>query len=391
MTVHKNDRLVELIYDAASDSRRWLYVLKELKQNLNADAVNWSEFDVERRKGRILDSIGYSQSYLSSYAETYAALNVWLQELWSMVPGRVSLGEEILTEAQLTKTKFYVEWLEPQGLIYRICLIVKQKDQRIFYLEALRSKAKYPYDKHAKLYLSSLLPHLQQALQRNDYLWQLAVFKDIFDRWSCALLVVDKHARPLMMNCAAEQLLHDKSIFDINFNRLTPTGLKAASRFKDMVVKAASYTSTGDANQTNEAMVVPRRNHRIPVWIIVTPLSRKLRVVVCQEVEVALVYVYLPENVRTLQESMLKTLFGFTPAEQRLVLLILEGWRLHEAAASLGISINTARTHMKRIYVKTKTQCQADLVRVLLSGGWESLSYVPDQPKKVTQKISRIT
>ncbi len=378
LTNVENERLIGLIYDAASDNRRWVYVLKEMQQSLNAKVVNWSEFDFKRKEGKILDSIGYDQLYLRSYTEKYAPINKWLQEQWYISPDKVSLGEEILTEAQLIQTKFYAEWLKPQGLFHRICAVVKQEDQRVFYLEALRSKAKGPYDYQAKLYLSSLLPHLQQAMQRNNYFWQLAVLKDVIDSWPCALLAVDKDARPLIMNRAAEQIVHDQNIFCPNLDRLSLTGLKSASRFHELIANAASSTSA-NGSQAGEVMIIPRRNNRLPIWAVVVPLSRKLRSVVCQEGEIALVYIYLPEFGGVLQETMLKAFFGLTPAEQRLVLLIIEGCRLDEVAERLSISKNTVRTHMKSIYCKTKTDCQTDLVRLLLGGLWgQLLSAKPD-------------
>jgi DNA-binding CsgD family transcriptional regulator len=54
-----------------------------------------------------------------------------------------------------------------------------------------------------------------------------------------------------------------------------------------------------------------------------------------------------------------------TPAEARLTALIVSGHSLHAAATCLSITKNTARTHMKRIYVKTETHRQVDLVRLL--------------------------
>jgi DNA-binding CsgD family transcriptional regulator len=59
-----------------------------------------------------------------------------------------------------------------------------------------------------------------------------------------------------------------------------------------------------------------------------------------------------------------------TPAEQRVALLIMQGYKLDEAADRLSISRNTLRTHLKRIDVKTNTNRQSDLVRVLLTGPW---------------------
>jgi DNA-binding CsgD family transcriptional regulator len=58
-------------------------------------------------------------------------------------------------------------------------------------------------------------------------------------------------------------------------------------------------------------------------------------------------------------------LYGLTRAEERLLHLILDGLGLFEAAERLGVSRNTARTHMKRIYAKTGTRRQAELMRSL--------------------------
>lgn len=43
---------------------------------------------------------------------------------------------------------------------------------------------------------------------------------------------------------------------------------------------------------------------------------------------------------------------GLTPSEARVVRLLVEGLRLDDAAARLGISVQTARTHVRRSYLK---------------------------------------
>jgi DNA-binding CsgD family transcriptional regulator len=44
---------------------------------------------------------------------------------------------------------------------------------------------------------------------------------------------------------------------------------------------------------------------------------------------------------------------------------LLHGERLEDYAARAGISMNTARTHLKSIFAKTETTRQAELVRLL--------------------------
>lgn len=63
---------------------------------------------------------------------------------------------------------------------------------------------------------------------------------------------------------------------------------------------------------------------------------------------------------------LLRELHGLTRAEARLTQSLLEGHSIESAAAVLGISRNTARTHLKRVFSKTGTCRQADLVSLLL-------------------------
>ncbi len=66
--------------------------------------------------------------------------------------------------------------------------------------------------------------------------------------------------------------------------------------------------------------------------------------------------------------GILAGLFDLTGAEARVAREIAGGATPEETAIRLGISIETVRTHLKRIFAKTGTHRQADLVR-LLSGG----------------------
>lgn len=67
-------------------------------------------------------------------------------------------------------------------------------------------------------------------------------------------------------------------------------------------------------------------------------------------------------------EDRLRRQFDLTPTESRVAAMIVHGRGLFEAAGLMGITRNTARTHMKRIYAKTGARRSADLVRVLAAG-----------------------
>jgi len=54
--------------------------------------------------------------------------------------------------------------------------------------------------------------------------------------------------------------------------------------------------------------------------------------------------------------------FGLTPAESRLLDALCGGASLSQASASLGVARTTARTHLQRIFDKSGTHRQAELV-----------------------------
>ena len=64
--------------------------------------------------------------------------------------------------------------------------------------------------------------------------------------------------------------------------------------------------------------------------------------------------------------SRLGETLGLTPTETRLAVELASAHSFEEAAKSLKISPNTARTHLKRIFAKTHTRSQAELVSLVL-------------------------
>ena len=63
----------------------------------------------------------------------------------------------------------------------------------------------------------------------------------------------------------------------------------------------------------------------------------------------------------------LRTLYGLTPAEIRLALAFQSKASITAAAASEGLTSGTARQYMKRIFKKTSTSNQAQLMKILLT------------------------
>ena len=66
-------------------------------------------------------------------------------------------------------------------------------------------------------------------------------------------------------------------------------------------------------------------------------------------------------------ETVLRSVFGLTVMQAKLARLIASGQSLESAGDELGISQETARTHLKVVFAKTDTHRQAELTAMLSS------------------------
>lgn len=68
---------------------------------------------------------------------------------------------------------------------------------------------------------------------------------------------------------------------------------------------------------------------------------------------------------RKLSPVTLQNLFGFTPAESRLAVLLANGKSVIECADALGVRISTVREKLGNLFAKTGTSRQPELVSIL--------------------------
>jgi DNA-binding CsgD family transcriptional regulator len=80
-----------------------------------------------------------------------------------------------------------------------------------------------------------------------------------------------------------------------------------------------------------------------------------------------LVFIVDPANRSSIPLARLVDAFGLTPAEARVAVASSAGKTTLETAHLLGLSPNTVKTHMRRVFAKTGTGRQAELARLVAS------------------------
>src|SRR5262249_9355108 len=108
-----------------------------------------------------------------------------------------------------------------------------------------------------------------------------------------------------------------------------------------------------------------RASHDRPLNLLVAPLRGRL---LSRETPRATIVVFVtdPDRVPSTPAERVQRWLGVTRAEAALVMQLLRGRSVEDAADALGISAHTARTQLKRALTKTSTGRQAELIRLAL-------------------------
>lgn len=363
--------LLDLIYEGVTDPSAWQEVLRRLQQILAAEVVLLARHDVATGNGACIHQIGMDPVLVGRYEAEFARQNPWMQAERLYRGHSVVTGEDVVQNADLMKTDFYEHYLRPQRLLHRMCGVICRQGPEFWYLTAARRPDQPVFDDADTRRLARLLPHVERALELS---WQFArersarqALLDVLDQLPTAIVVVDAEAHPVMINTAAEGILALRDGMLVNRKRLEALWHAERARLAQLIASACA-AANGAAAAAGGHLTVTRPSGFRPFLVMVSPLPRGYCGRAGQPGRVAAVVIKDPQaQPRASAESRreIAKLYQLTRAEERLLDLILNGLGLFEAAEQLGVSRNTARTHMKRIYAKTGTRRQAELVRRL--------------------------
>ncbi len=180
------------------------------------------------------------------------------------------------------------------------------------------------------------------------------------DRLSIGVVLVKITAEVLYMNRTALDMAASGDALTVIHQRLAAAAFEDASALRRLIIQAGRSTDEGP----RYAMLLSRKSSLRPLSIIVAPVRRASPSRASQK-PAALVFVSDPEGNPESPEDLLVGLYGLTQTEAVLTAELLKGRGLIWAAQQLSISINTAKTHLKRVFEKTETNSQAELVRII--------------------------
>jgi DNA-binding CsgD family transcriptional regulator/PAS domain-containing protein len=355
--------LIAVIYEAGMDFSLWPYALGRIASAFGAPSAQWI------RQGETpFDWLAFASAIDPEYQKKYIDYYHGVNPIWQRVPstpaGTIQTDTMVIPRAELRRTEFFNDFLVPQqiGGLLNAVVLLEEGRQTIVTVQGGRQFE--PSD--VELY-KLLTPHLQRAVQINIELARARLSQiasvAALNHLEQGILFVDLNANVKFANKAAENFFASRDL------RLNKGQLEASSAAETATLHAviAKCADTGIKNRRSDFVSLRREAGRSPLSLLIAPLPTGIPVSPIVPQPVAVIFVNDPDKNNKPTVVQLREKFGMTPAEASFTVEILNGDGIQAAADRLSISRATARTHLSRIFDKTGTRRQAELVRVLLS------------------------
>ncbi len=271
----------------------------------------------------------------------------------------------------LFDTPLFRDWAGAMGYCDNLTSVLLQRRERAGLLGLARHESVGPATDREVALLRLLAPHLRRAVAIGDLLdmqaLETAALHDSMDGLSVGIGVVAADGAILHANAAAKAMLDDAQgpIRRSHDGRLAGRRGGATEELRGAIAAAAEGATRiggagiGVALGTTEGLDPAAVAH-------VLPLAGGSGRRGLMPRAAAAVFVSAPRAATpaVTLDAVARSL-GLTPAEARLLGRLVAGDSVTEAAVTLGVAASTARTHLNRIFGKTGTSRQAELVALV--------------------------
>jgi DNA-binding CsgD family transcriptional regulator len=212
-----------------------------------------------------------------------------------------------------------------------------------------------------------LSPHICRALLISDALDLQSIvatrLAETVDHLSTGVLLTEEKGRIAYMNGSAEAILKDSGALKSKDGHLVATRPHA----RDALSRALEESSAGRAPSTSGQHAIPLPDEEGSGLIAnVLPLQwRDGRNPLAALPGAAAVIIQNPAEGAPAPIEAIGLLYGLTAAERNVLEHVAASHSPQETADHLGVSVNTVKTHLQKIFAKTNTARQADLVSLV--------------------------
>lgn len=356
--------LVDLIYASAVDPAAWKGAIEAIQGAVSGCGALLG-LDIAG-KPSLFEFTGYDSAAMESFASTYATRSyVW--GLLRQTPEGVPIHDRrVLTPELRQRDTFANEWAVRYDTTDCVVLPLIKRERATAFAVFARAPCCGEFDPQTQALIERLRPHLQRAarirVQLEDAEFSTNLGFEAIEKIHHSVVLVAGDGAVLFANAAARRLFETRgSGLTLRNSRLTARQGDQNGLLQRLIGQSAGLV---DGTRTGGALAVQQEDGFRPLTICSVPLPNEHRWSAEFRNVTLLLIADTAQQYRP-AEATLRALFQLTRAEARLALRLIDGATLAQAAADLAVARTTVASQLRSIFCKTRTNRQADLIRLL--------------------------
>lgn len=345
--------MLEGLYEGIASPGKWQGALQQVNTALGG--VSAALVSLHRPSDQL--TIEYAGAMIPDLAAGFAAM----QEVdpgRAAVPlltaGKIYIDHDFHGHAGLLRMPFYRDFLHPAGIGHYALIPVGTEADELPALSVQREVGRRSFTSRERQLMQAVQPHLRNALALRKQLQhqraESLVLKSTLDALNFPLLVCSPRGRVVIGNAAGTRWLRTPGC------PLTPDPNHTPAIVRRLLEQACGR----DADEPRSGSLMLAGDD----ILVALPLAGQADV--SWPDALALVAIQGPQWRKPPAGTLLRTLFGLTPAEIRLVQhMMRHDDPLPAVAEQLQLSLNTVRTQLRSVFQKTHTRRQSDLLRLI--------------------------
>ncbi len=359
------------IYDAALDPALWPQALEQATAFVGGCAAGLYSKDSVSKSADINRNFtfGADPDIQKSYMEKYARLDPSTTGLFFFGVGEIIDTADIMPLGEFYETRFYREWVKPLGWIDAVHSLLEKSTSSYSVVSIFRHESDGPVDAGCRRRMQLLAPHIRRSVLIGKTIQlktaETATFASVLDSVAAGIFLVDATGRLVHANTRGHAMIAQDNALRAAAGRLIASNSDTDQALRDSFAAAAR----GDICLDTRGIAIPIRDgeHRYVAHVL--PLtSGARRSAGAGYAATAAVFVRRAELEAPAAPEVIARLYGLTPSELRVLLTLFDTTNgVPDIAETLGISEATTKTHLRRLFEKTGTKRQADLVKLVAS------------------------
>jgi DNA-binding CsgD family transcriptional regulator len=365
-------RVIGDIYDASLDPALWPNALESISGYVGVASASLHSQDSVSGATDALFWWGRESSaphFFKIYLEKYGKINpIFPGVIFFDVELPVAVPDVISCE-EFVRTRFFREWLAPQNLMDGLFSNLEKGATSCALFTAMRHAEQGQVDDQMRRRFELITPHVRRSTLIGKVIdlhrVEAAAIADSLDELASGMFIVDSTGRIIHANLSAHRLIAEANVLRAANGRITAVDPQDSRSLLDIFTAAQA----GDAAVGKKGIAMPltaRTGERYVAHVLPLTSGARRKAGVSYSATAAMFVRKAALDLPSPPEAVADE-FKLTPAEVRVMFAIVEIGGVPEVAPVLGISDHTVKTHLHRIYEKTATKRQADLVKLVAS------------------------